>query len=540
LLFKIKKSLIEIIKGEWFMEFSLFNINHLAEKNFGDYLINILGLIIIPLVIYFLSSVYGVIKKERENRIRALNSLTLYCKNLLQESLKLRNNEARRRNALHDFIKNPSPKNFTKAFYIVRTPSLQYELIANDYAFTVNQYMAVIDLIFEVSSNLKTVTTAVTEFNMLSELAIKQTTDERIKMAKEMLLQLDAFHHHCCILAYIINKLMCAVQIYNSYYFFQDIVNLEFQGRMKEMLDCVEKEMDEFYNPREHQWRVTFIENLENPPVKFSYKDILQIIYLKFCGYVDKNIRIFKKKIYNMKKARTDLKHRNAKSACTAEKIKELNEQYLRILNNYELCKEKLNSLEAINVDLNLQLYKGLMHKLKQMIISMKNIFQILPPERSILLTADEIAQVEINLNFLTTNFIPCFNNIFKFLYLYYFPEKSIEEINFISPELNKIIDKNYQTHLQNFYNSELYNFIEAYDYSISNELPFELSGALIDDKEEFCVGIKIIPNQIANENGIKEVYIYDYIIKIMQLLTETTNDAYETILKCSKIQTQK
>lgn len=85
-------------------------------------------MIIIPLVIYFLSSVYQEGKKDREQKIQVLNSLTLYCKNLLQEVLKLKNNEERRRNALNGYIQNPLPENFTKAFYIVRTPSLQYEL----------------------------------------------------------------------------------------------------------------------------------------------------------------------------------------------------------------------------------------------------------------------------------------------------------------------------------------------------------------------------------------------------------------------------
>ena len=112
-------------------------------------------------------------------------------------------------------------------------------------------------------------------------------------------------------------------------------------------------------------------------------------------------------------------------------------------------------------------------------------------------LSVEEINQIEINTNFITTNFIPCLNNIFKFLYLYYFPNENIEEINFISPELNKILDINYQEKMQAFSKSELYKFIEAYDYSISNELPFELVKGLPDDENRY-VGIKIIPNDIA------------------------------------------
>ena len=35
---------------------------------------------------------------------------------------------------------------------------------------------------------------------------------------------------------------------------------------------------------------------------------------------------------------------------------------------------------------------------------------------------------------------------------------------------------------------------------------------------------------------GIKEVYIYDYVIKTMNLLLQVTNDVYETILRNSQI----
>ena len=511
------------------MNFSLFSFSQVAEKTFWDYAINILGLIIIPLVIYFLSSVYGENKKDRINKIRLLNSLTLYCKNLLQESLKLINNEARRRSALQEYINNPTPENLSRAFYIARTPTLQYELFANDYAFTTNEYPPLVDLIYEVNSNLKLVTTAITEFNLHSELAFKNR-DDSINIAQEMLLQLDDFHHKRSILSYIITLLMHAVQVYNSYYFFQNIIDLQFTGRMKEYIDSVTQEIQDFYGSQEPNWLNTMhknIENIDNPPILFSIRGF----YYKFCRFFDKNYRNIKKAVY-LKLKEIRLKNfRKAKTACTNEKIKEIHEQYAKILSNYELCKEKYNSLTVINTSANLQLYKGLMLKLSQIIAAMKNIFKILPPERTILLTQEEITQVEINLNFITTNFIPCFNNIFKFLYLFVFPGSNIENIHFLSKELNEIIDENYLNTLHNFGTSELYAFIEAFDYSISNELPFELSGYLKDENGLY-VGIKIIPNQKAKENGIKEFFIYDFVINSMNLLINTANGMYEFIIK--------
>ena len=50
------------------MDFSIFSVNNIAEKTLLDYLINIAGMIIIPLVIYFLSSVYQEGKKDREQK----------------------------------------------------------------------------------------------------------------------------------------------------------------------------------------------------------------------------------------------------------------------------------------------------------------------------------------------------------------------------------------------------------------------------------------------------------------------------------------
>ena len=517
------------------MDFSIFCINNVSDKTLLDYIINIAGMIIIPVVIYFLSSVYQEGKKDRERKIQSLNSLTLYCKNLLQEVLKLRNNEERRRNALNDYIKNPQLENFTKAFYIVRTPTLQYELYANHFDFTTtHQYFSIVDLIFEINSNLKTVTAFITEFNLNSELALKTASEERIKIAKEMLLQLDFFRHQCSILSYIVYQLINAIKIYNSYYFFQDIINIDFKGKMKQLLDEVNVELDRVYNPRDCEWRNTFIENIENPPVNFTCKDVLKNTYLKFCGHIDKKKRLLRQELYAIWKKKECQKLNTAKTLCLPEKIQELNTGYKKILENFDLCEEIFHSIETIG-DINIQLYKGLIKKLKQIVTAMKNIFAIFPPERTTMLSLEEIAQIEINTNFITTNFIPCLNNIFKFLYLYYFPNENTEEINFINPKLNEILDAGYQEKLQAFSNSELYKFIEAYDYSISHELPFELEKGLQDDKNLY-VGIKIMPNDIAKGNGIKAAYLHEFVIKSINLLVETTNDAYLTILKNSRI----
>ena len=65
--------------------------------------------------------------------------------------------------------------------------------------------------------------------------------------------------------------------------------------------------------------------------------------------------------------------------------------------------------------------------------------------------------------------------------------------------------------------------------------MPFELVKGLQDDENKY-VGIKIIPNDIAIKNGIKEVFLHEFVIKSINLLVEITNDVYMTILKCSKI----
>lgn len=122
---------------------------------------------------------------------------------------------------------------------------------------------------------------------------------------------------------------------------------------------------------------------------------------------------------------------------------------------------------------------------------------------------------------------------------MYYFPFENIENINFLSPELNKIIDTSYQIKLQSFYNSDFYRFIEAYDYSISNELPFILSRVAYDDNDNKYVGIKVVPNPSALDKGVKELFIHDFLIKSINLLVLTTSDMYELILKCTRIEQQ-
>lgn len=52
------------------MEFSIFNFNSSADKCIWDYVINIAGMIIIPIVIYLLSSVYAVEKKSEKTELK--------------------------------------------------------------------------------------------------------------------------------------------------------------------------------------------------------------------------------------------------------------------------------------------------------------------------------------------------------------------------------------------------------------------------------------------------------------------------------------
>ena len=59
------------------MDFSIYSVNNIAEKTLLDYLINIAGMIIIPLVIYFLSSVYQEGEKIENKKYRYL--IVLHC-----------------------------------------------------------------------------------------------------------------------------------------------------------------------------------------------------------------------------------------------------------------------------------------------------------------------------------------------------------------------------------------------------------------------------------------------------------------------------
>ena len=80
------------------MSLTLFNITE--TNNQLDNWINIIGMIIVPLAIFFVGNIVLESEKQRKSRIRALDYLTLHYHQMMHECLKLTNNEKRRKACL--------------------------------------------------------------------------------------------------------------------------------------------------------------------------------------------------------------------------------------------------------------------------------------------------------------------------------------------------------------------------------------------------------------------------------------------------------
>ena len=136
----------------------------------------------------------------------------------------MRQNEARRRNALLQFIKEPSAENYSNAFYIVRTPSLKYDIFAGDYAFVSDKFPQLLNNIFEIYSRLKTIITYISDANRFGDIGASKKTAEQINLAKMLLISLDDFHRNCNWLIFYIDHLLQCIKVYNCSYFFQKLV----------------------------------------------------------------------------------------------------------------------------------------------------------------------------------------------------------------------------------------------------------------------------------------------------------------------------
>lgn len=83
------------------MSFSILSITESGNSQLDSW-VSIIGQIIIPIVIFFIVNIFFEAEKQRKAQIRALDYLTLHFHQMLQECLKLTNNEKRRKACLEN------------------------------------------------------------------------------------------------------------------------------------------------------------------------------------------------------------------------------------------------------------------------------------------------------------------------------------------------------------------------------------------------------------------------------------------------------
>ena len=512
--------------------FPLFNFYGQTTKTFLDYFLDISGSILIPLAIFFIGTIWINCEKERKDKINRLNYLTIYSHNLIHECVKLRQNEARRRNALLQFIKEPSAENYSNAFYIVRTPSLKYDIFAGDYAFVSDKFPQLLNNIFEIDSRLKTIITYISDANRFGDIGASKKTAEQINLAKMLLISLDDFHRNCNWLIFYIDHLLQCIKVYNCSYFFQKLVLIVFQGPVKEVIDNAVNELDDINKFRNPNWKDGLIDDPENPPIKLNLKDYAYIYYLKTMSKIEDYVKKSRKYLYKHENDKFLKEQITTKSFYSNEEIADLNIKYTKELENFTKNKELFESLN-INKGENYFFYKGYMRRMEQMIVASKEIFRIFPPERNTLLMPEEIYQTTIYLNYMVTNFIPALNNIFQFLIKHFNPDEDIDDVNFLSKKLNNYTPPGYVEYLQKFYDSDFFQFTEGFDNSISNGLPFELFTHERDKDGTKMPGIQIL--QYCGEN--KQGYtVHGWTVTALNSLNKICREVYNMIISSPKL----
>ena len=515
------------------MSFSLLSITESGNSQLDSW-ISIIGQIIIPIVIFFIVNIYFEAEKQRKSQIRALDYLTLHFHQMLQECLKLTNNEKRRKACLEKFINEPTAENYKNAFYLVRTPSLSFKIFAGDYTFTTSNYPQLINLIFEIDSVMENVLSYIHESNRQGDIAANLPSDKQVEYAQRMYYSLDDFHKKLNILIYLIDKILMSINVYNSSFFQQRIVSIKFVGTVKELVNNAIKELDDINKFKNPNWKDSFIDSPDNPPIKLTFKDIIYVGYLKTMCWFDTKINSIRKYYYNHENKKFLKKQIITCSFYSKEQIKQLNEKHLEELNNFQKNKDKFDSLD-LKKDENYFLYKGYIRRLEQIVLAAKEIYSMFPPERNRLLLAEEIYKAKIYLDYIVVNFIPTMNNLFQFMVKHFNPNEDIEDISFLSEKLKNYVAPGYFEHLQKLTETDFYKFHEGFDESISYGLPFELSTYETNEKKEKMPGVQIVQYRGINQYGHT---IHGYTLSALGNLNKIATNVYDMIISSPELVT--
>lgn len=510
------------------MNLALLNM---AESESSQW-VNIVGMIVVPILIFIIGNIVLEAEKLRKSQIRALDYLTLHFHQMLQECLKLTNNEKRRKACLEKFINEPTAENYKNAFYLVRTPSLSFKIFAGDYTFTTSNYPQLINLIFEIDSVMENVLSYIHESNRQGDIAANLPSDKQVEYAQRMYYSLDDFHKKLNILIYLIDKILLSIKVYNSSFFHQKLVVIQFAGVVKELVDNAIKELDDINKFRNPNWRDSFIDSPDNPPIKLTFIDIIYVGYLKTMCWFDTKINNIRKYYYNHENKKFLQEQIITHSFYSEEQIKQLNDKYQEEINNFQNNKDRFDSLDLKKSE-NYFLYKGYVRRLEQIVLAAKEIFSMFPPERNRLLIADEIYKAKIYLDYIVVNFVPTMNNLFQFMVKHFNPNEDIEDISFLSEKLKNYVAPGYFEHLQKLTKTDFYKFHEGFDESISYGLSFELATYETNEQGKRMPGVQILQYRGTNQYGHT---IHEYILSALGNLNKIAKNVYDMIISSPEL----
>ena len=174
-----------------------------------------------------------------------------------------------------------------------------------------------------------------------------------------------------------------------------------------------------------------------------TVKDFLYVCYLKIMCKIDTLINSARKIWYKHENDKYIKSQMISKPYYTEQETNTCKKHYEVVLQDFDKCKE-LYASPGLNSAENYFLYKGYMRRLEQIVVALKTIYSIFPPERGTLLSAEEIYKVTVYLDYVVTNFIPAINNLFQFMVKHFcvrsykFWRRYYHIIN-IKPDLDKI-----------------------------------------------------------------------------------------------------
>lgn len=509
------------------MSISLLTINS-QNPEFADRAINFLGMVIIPLILWFISSVIIESNKRKDEEIQKLNYLTLNTHNLINEAVNIKLFIERKKSFILKYIENPSIENFNAAFSLQEFPTLIYDIFPQDYVFTAKNHANIVHFILYVQTRIKDIACKIQDFNRIGILVKDKSDDEKRKGADVLLAILEDLKYNCNLLLFCLCSVDKNVQCYNYNFLFEQLISIDLDQLQQSELKKAEQEIDERNKYACPNWRAGLVKTPDENPTKLNFRGRCYILFLFVWGAWQKFKKSFliarNKLIYEKFKP----KPTTYKVVYSEETINTLIQNAKNIQNQILSCFQKLCKLEVSNPE-NIKRINYFFKRVYQMVGACQNIYTVFPPARNTILLEDERTNVKINLDFLVQNFFLCLNELCKFTIKQIDLDVDVNEIKWNSDKIQKYIPEEYYKEL---YESDFIKFSIAYLTCLDNGNDFELGTLSLAPDDTWYIATAIFPPITLQQKGLNGYELHFYVNDIMSNLIEHCDRLYPLILK--------